>query len=124
MVSFLFMSQKYLEVEDARDEEIKELESKTESLESIVRMFELKAKNAHDHSKPMCFILFDEPVILHVRFQFKKTGKFGNIRVWFTVNRLDEKEAEMRKEYNKLHERYTEVSVDHIPDTLIYMLKL
>ena len=38
-------------MEDARDEEIKELESKTESLESIVRMFELKAKNAHDHSK-------------------------------------------------------------------------
>ena len=27
----------------------------------------------------------------------------------FTVSRLDEKEQEMRKEYNKLHERYTEV---------------
>ncbi len=28
---------------------------------------------------------------------------------YFSVSRLDEKESEMRKEYNKLHERYTEV---------------
>ena len=43
--------QKYLEVEDAKEEERKDLEGKVESLESIVRMFELKAKNAQDHSK-------------------------------------------------------------------------
>ena len=28
----------------------------------------------------------------------------------FPVSRLEEKEAEMKKEYTKLHERYTEVS--------------
>ena len=48
---FLFIFQKYLEVEDATEEERKELQGKVESLESIVRMFELKAKNAQDHSK-------------------------------------------------------------------------
>ena len=30
--------------------------------------------------------------------------------VYLSVTRLDEKESEMRKEYSKLHERYTEVS--------------
>ena len=38
-------------MEDARDEELKDLSGKVESLESIVRMFELKAKNAQDHSE-------------------------------------------------------------------------
>merc|ERR1712168_47870 len=40
---------KYLEVEDAIEEERKEMESKIESLESIVRMFELKSRNSQDH---------------------------------------------------------------------------
>ena len=33
------------------EESRKEFETKIESLESIVRMFELKAKNAQDHGK-------------------------------------------------------------------------
>lgn len=41
--------QKCLEVEDAVEEEYKELQGKVESLESIVRMLELKAKNSSDH---------------------------------------------------------------------------
>ena len=32
----------------------------------------------------------------------------------FAVTRLDEKEAEMKKEYSKLHERYTELFKTHI----------
>ncbi|XP_076468439.1 C-Jun-amino-terminal kinase-interacting protein 4-like isoform X5 [Babylonia areolata] len=41
--------QKYLEMEDAVEGEKKELQDKLESLESIVRMLELKSKNAADH---------------------------------------------------------------------------
>lgn len=38
-----------LELEDAAEDERKELVSKIDSLESIVRMLELKTKNSHDH---------------------------------------------------------------------------
>ncbi|XP_065348363.1 JNK-interacting protein 3 isoform X5 [Cloeon dipterum] len=41
--------QKLLEVEDAGEDERKDLHSKIESIESIVRMLELKAKNSSDH---------------------------------------------------------------------------
>lgn len=44
-----FCVQKYLEMEDAVEGEKKDLEDKVESLESIVRMLELKSKNAADH---------------------------------------------------------------------------
>lgn len=40
-----------LEVEDAVEDERKELSSKIESLESIVRMLELKSKNSSDHGE-------------------------------------------------------------------------
>ncbi|VDN05960.1 unnamed protein product [Thelazia callipaeda] len=42
--------QKCLEIEDLLMEQNRELESKVESLESIMRMLELKAKNASDHA--------------------------------------------------------------------------
>ncbi|CAI9734624.1 C-Jun-amino-terminal kinase-interacting protein 4-like isoform X8 [Octopus vulgaris] len=71
--------QKFFEVEDAIEGEKKELQDKVESLESIVRMLELKAKNSADH-----------------------------------VSRLEDKEAEMKKEYSKLHERYTELFRTHM----------
>ncbi|RZF40125.1 hypothetical protein LSTR_LSTR011253 [Laodelphax striatellus] len=70
---------KYLEVEDATEDERKELTGKIESLESIVRMLELKAKNSSDH-----------------------------------VYRLEEKEQDMKKEYARLHERYTELFKTHM----------
>jgi len=38
-------------IEDMIDDERKDMNGKIESLQSIVRTFELKAKNAHDHSK-------------------------------------------------------------------------
>ena len=47
----MIFAQKYLELDDAKEEVMKELQGKVESLESILRMFELKAKNAQDHSK-------------------------------------------------------------------------
>ncbi|XP_049784106.1 C-Jun-amino-terminal kinase-interacting protein 4 isoform X5 [Schistocerca cancellata] len=71
--------QKLLELEDAGEDERKDLHSKIESLESIVRMLELKAKNSSDH-----------------------------------VARLEEKEQEQKREYAKLHERYTELFKTHM----------
>lgn len=46
---FIFSFQKLLEIEDALEDERKDLTEKIESLESIVRMLELKAKNSSDH---------------------------------------------------------------------------
>jgi len=76
---------KLLELEDLTEEEHKALQTKVESLESLVRMLELKSKNSADH-----------------------------------VFRLEEKENEMRKEFTKLHDRYTEllkVHMDHVERT-------
>ncbi|XP_026812743.1 JNK-interacting protein 3 isoform X3 [Rhopalosiphum maidis] len=81
--------QKLLEMEDYIEDEKKDYQSKIESLESIVRMLELKSKNASDH-----------------------------------VYRLEEKEQDMKQEYTKLHERYTELfktHMDHIERTKILM---
>lgn len=56
------MFQRLLEIEDNVEEERKTTQDKVESLESIVRMFELKNKNASDHGEsesmlelPCCF---------------------------------------------------------------------
>lgn len=38
-----------MEIEDNLNEQNRDLEEKIESLESIVRMLELKSKNASDH---------------------------------------------------------------------------
>ncbi|XP_035828297.1 C-Jun-amino-terminal kinase-interacting protein 4 [Aplysia californica] len=71
--------QKYLEMEDSNEGVKKELQDKVETLESILRMSEIKAKNSADH-----------------------------------VSRLEEKENESKNEYNKLHERYTELFRTHM----------
>lgn len=67
-------------------------------------MLELKAKNATDHGTD--FKLTFQSVILHKHF--------------FVVFRLEEKENEMRKEFSKVHDRYTEllkVHMDHVERT-------
>lgn len=66
--------QKLLEIEDVAEGERKEQAARQESLESIMRMLELKHKNSLEHA---C--------------------------------RLEEREAELKKEYAKLHDRYTEL---------------
>uniref|UniRef100_A0A0N5AD20 RH1 domain-containing protein n=1 Tax=Syphacia muris TaxID=451379 RepID=A0A0N5AD20_9BILA len=71
--------QKCLEIEDTLMEQNRELESKIESLESIMRMLELKAKNAADHA-----------------------------------SRLEEREADQKSEFDKLHDRYNVLLRTHI----------
>ncbi|KAK0094146.1 hypothetical protein PV326_011729 [Microctonus aethiopoides] len=75
--------QKLLELEDVAEDERKELLSKIDSLESILKMLELKTKNSHDH---------------------------GTI----SIVRLEEKEAELKREYTRLHDRYTELFKTHV----------
>ncbi|XP_043473008.1 JNK-interacting protein 3 isoform X3 [Leptopilina heterotoma] len=83
--------QKLLELEDVAEDERKELLSKIDSLESIVRMLELKTKNSNDH---------------------------GTASSSFTpspyIVRLEEKEAELKREYSRLHDRYTELFKTHV----------
>lgn len=71
--------QRLLEIEDNVEEERKTTQDKVESLESIVRMFELKNKNASDHG-----------------------------------SRLEDKVEEMKQEYSRLHDRYTELFKTHV----------
>ncbi|CAI4231242.1 unnamed protein product [Auanema sp. JU1783] len=81
--------QKYMEVEDNMVGEKKELENKIQSLESIMRMLELKAKNAADHA-----------------------------------TRLEEREAEQKLEFDRLHDRYNTLlrtHVDHMERTKYLM---
>ncbi|KAK4308658.1 hypothetical protein Pmani_019656 [Petrolisthes manimaculis] len=71
--------QKLLEVEDGLEEERKQGQGRVETLESIVRMLELKNRNASDHA-----------------------------------NRMEDKSEELKREYSKLHERYTELFKTHM----------
>ena len=72
------IEQRLLELELQNEEDKQQLSQKVESVESIMRILELKAKNSADHS-----------------------------------SRLEEKEIEMKSEYNKLHTRYTELLRSH-----------
>ena len=51
--------QKYFEIDDAFEESKREHLEKTDSLESIIRLFEVKMKNAQDHSEFIIPILDD-----------------------------------------------------------------
>ncbi|XP_016843465.1 JNK-interacting protein 3 isoform X2 [Nasonia vitripennis] len=86
--------QKLLELEDAAEDERKELVSKIDSLESIVRMLELKTKNSHDHGTNV-----------NVNSSQRKTPH---------IVRLEEKESELKREYSRLHDRYTELFKTHV----------
>ena len=59
-------------MEDSVEGEKKELQEKTESLESIVRMIELKAKNSADHGK--IYILYKslESIVKMTELKAKK----------------------------------------------------
>src|SRR6218665_3118793 len=72
------VEQQLFELEFTTEEEKQQYQQRIDSLANIVKMLELKSKNASDHS-----------------------------------TRLEEKESELRKEYNKLHERNTELLRSH-----------
>ncbi|XP_063991183.1 JNK-interacting protein 3 isoform X3 [Diachasmimorpha longicaudata] len=88
--------QKLLELEDVAEDERKELLSKIDSLESILRMLELKTKNSHDHGT-----------------NDNDTSSCPH-RTHLYMVRLEEKEAELKREYSRLHDRYTELFKTHV----------
>ena len=55
--------QRHMESEDAAEGERKEAEMKVESLTSIVKMFELKAKNSQEQSECNAVILLCFPSV-------------------------------------------------------------
>ncbi|RWS24925.1 JNK-interacting protein 3-like protein, partial [Leptotrombidium deliense] len=69
---------KLFEYEFQSEEEKQQYQQKVDSLESIVKILELKSKNSSDHA-----------------------------------SRLEEKETEVKTEYNKLHTRYNELLRSH-----------
>ncbi|XP_015604711.1 JNK-interacting protein 3 isoform X6 [Cephus cinctus] len=89
--------QKLLELEDVAEDERKELLSKIDSLESIVRMLELKTKNSHDHGT-----------------NAKDISSPSSHTVFPYIIRLEEKESELKREYSRLHDRYTELFKTHV----------
>ena len=50
-VLFCGLSQRYFEVDDSFEENKRQHSDKVSSLESIIRLFEVKMKNAQDQSK-------------------------------------------------------------------------
>lgn len=72
------VDQRLIELEFQSEEDKQALQVKVDSLENIVKMLELKAKNSSDHS-----------------------------------SRLEEKESELKGEYNKVHTRYTDLLRSH-----------
>ncbi|XP_059835233.1 C-Jun-amino-terminal kinase-interacting protein 3 isoform X2 [Hypanus sabinus] len=82
--------EKFIEFEDALEQEKKELQTHVESLELQSRQLELKSKNYADQ-----------------------------------LTRLEEREAEMKKEYNALHLRHTEMIqtyVEHIERSKLHQV--
>ena len=73
--------QKFMEVEDGMEEERKQCQAKVESLESIVRMFELKNRNASDHGKLLsCHFSFDFVAVV------SRSPTYGNGPSHFCIN--------------------------------------
>ncbi|XP_014295242.1 JNK-interacting protein 3 isoform X2 [Microplitis demolitor] len=89
--------QKLLELEDVAEDERKELLSKIDSLESILKMLELKTKNSHDHGTIE-----------------NSTSSYCPHSAHSYIIRLEEKEAELKREYSRLHDRYTELFKTHV----------
>ncbi|OXB72763.1 UNVERIFIED_CONTAM: hypothetical protein H355_009944 [Colinus virginianus] len=74
--------EKFIEFEDALEQEKKELQMHVEHLEFQTRQLELKTKNYADQ-----------------------------------ISRLEERESEMKKEYNALHQRHTECPQDEMSES-------
>lgn len=68
---FCFYFQKLLELEYSVDEDRRDLQSKVESLESLVRILEIKAKNSNDHGMTS-FIAQLTIYVLCLKLLFKK----------------------------------------------------
>lgn len=102
------IDKKLIESEYAYEEERQQYQQKIDSLDSVVKMLELKAKNASDQGKSRSMTIWKQSYCLS--YIFSELTFFYSI---YTAIRFEEKEAERKKEYNKLHDRYTELLKTH-----------
>lgn len=82
-----------------------------ETLELQTKQLELKAKNYADQSESVHLITF---VHTHTLTQ-TEIWVSCIMHLWCSspaVSRLEDRESDMKKEYNALHQRHTEVSTD------------
>ncbi|KAF2984742.1 hypothetical protein EK904_002308 [Melospiza melodia maxima] len=117
------MLNKFIEFEDSQEQEKKDLQTRVEALESQTRQLELKAKNYADQTT------FPAPNTAYQEFEAEdniqmkgvpnlvKAIRLGRWKKWCAslwnlnlceISRLEEREAELKKEYNALHSRHTE----------------
>lgn len=85
-------------------EQNRALEAKIDSLESISRILELRAKNSTDHG-----------FFLHSYFRLVVSN---------LATRMEEREVDQKQEYEKLHERYNDLlrtHIDHVERTKFLM---
>ncbi|CAJ0957571.1 unnamed protein product [Ranitomeya imitator] len=93
------MANKFIEFEDALEQEKKDLQYQVESLEFQARQQELKTKNYADQSIKNLMKLLMVTFLNHCADNC------------ISVSRLEERESEMKKEYNALHQRHTETKM-------------
>ena len=72
-----------LQFEDSYDEDRRQLLDKLESLESIVRMFEIKMKNSQDHSEHF-YVLFKYLNLFGI-FDKNKASFFKHMGISFGI---------------------------------------
>ncbi|RLV99197.1 hypothetical protein DV515_00009891 [Chloebia gouldiae] len=142
--------EKFIEFEDSQEQEKKDLQTRVEALESQTRQLELKAKNYADQTTfPAPNTAYQE-FEAEDNIQMKgvpnlvKAIRLGRFLMLYLillilekpvlrtvdvvsveVSRLEEREAELKKEYNALHSRHTEMIhnyMEHLERTKLHQL--
>nr|XP_036861677.1 C-Jun-amino-terminal kinase-interacting protein 3 isoform X5 [Manis javanica] len=118
--------EKFIEFEDALEQEKKELQTQVEHYELQTRQLESKAKNYADQSQkrpklpphsPRQELTDSQATPLKARAEVRRPWIERLPRQPVLFSRLEERESEMKKEYNALHQRHTEMIqtyVEHI----------
>ncbi|GAB5580893.1 C-Jun-amino-terminal kinase-interacting protein 4 isoform X6 [Prionailurus iriomotensis] len=130
--------EKFIEFEDSQEQEKKDLQTRVESLESQTRQLELKAKNYADQrirglGQTSNSRITHKPGLYQAYQQSDgaednrdgRCSKLGKGHQSKEVSRLEEREAELKKEYNALHQRHTEMIhnyMEHLERTKLHQL--
>ncbi|KAF4801958.1 C-Jun-amino-terminal kinase-interacting protein 4 [Turdus rufiventris] len=133
--------EKFIEFEDSQEQEKKDLQTRVEALESQTRQLELKAKNYADQNEVRLKWIIVEtctrnPVVpvkwscAYQEFEAEDNIQMKGVpnlvkAIRLGVSRLEEREAELKKEYNALHSRHTEMIhnyMEHLERTKLHQL--
>ncbi|OXB77013.1 UNVERIFIED_CONTAM: hypothetical protein H355_014835 [Colinus virginianus] len=131
--------EKFIEFEDSQEQEKKDLQTRVEALESQTRQLELKAKNYADQRVEQLWSVLSGRIISRLIekdcWAYQQFEAEDNIQMEgvpnlvkpadLGVSRLEEREAELKKEYNALHSRHTEMIhnyMEHLERTKLHQL--